>query len=480
MLKERRRTNKIAFVAIDYCLIMLSWWVAYQMRKNIEWPSPFIVKQANMVWYGYLALLGSFVHTIIFLGINLYSGRREQRFFREIQRIVLGSGLNLMAMLAVIFFARPISYSRGLIFYQFIAVIILVSLGHLAGRRILQKLRARGYNIRNVLIAGSGNAAWRFYQRIISRPEYGYRVVGVLGDAEAYQERFATAGEGKTPPYLGHLGEFEPQISGEAGAGQGQVDMVVAALPPGEANFLPEIFRLCEFESIDLKIIPDYFDIITISGRVEEIDGLPVLSIRTVPLDKGYNWLIKRLFDVFFSLFVLIALSPVLLLLAILVKLSSPGPVFHLQERMGLDRRRFKMLKFRTMRVQTKEESGTMWTVKDDPRVTWIGGYLRRFSLDELPQFFNILVGHMSVVGPRAERPHFVEQFKSEVEGYMLRHRMKAGLTGWAQVNGLRGDTSIEERVRYDIYYIENWSLWFDLQICIKTLMVIFRDENAY
>jgi Undecaprenyl-phosphate glucose phosphotransferase len=473
MFKERGRRYKITFVLFDLAVICLSWYVAYVLRREIPWPSPFLIDDQKNLWYFYSAVFGSITHQLIFLGGNLYNYKREHNFALELKSLVLGSVFNLAFLLAIIFFFRPISYSRGFFIYQTVTVIVLVSISHYLIRRFLRSRSRQGKNVRHVLILGTSHAAVRFCEHMIGHPEFGYQVRGLVGPESGYREHCSSL----DLPWLGELDQYK-DIAHKLNE-DGQLDMVVAALPPEQFQILTSVYRFCEFESVDLKIIPDYLGVLSITGRVEEIEGLPVLSIRTVPLLRGYNWLLKRLFDIFFSLLAVLALLPVYVLIAVLIKLTSRGPVLLRQVRMGLDRKPFGMLKFRTMYEQTEEESDTVWGGADDPRRTWIGRYLRKFSLDETPQFLHVLFGQMSIVGPRPERPHFVEQFKHEVEGYMQRHRMKAGLTGWAQVNGLRGDTSIEERVKYDIYYIENWSIWFDIRICFHTVRILVKGENS-
>lgn len=251
-------------------------------------------------------------------------------------------------------------------------------------------------------------------------------------------------------------------------------------LEPSEGDHLKEVLDACDHEGIDLKIVPGFQEFIKARGRVEEMEGLPVISIRNIPIRLGYNKFIKRIFDLLFSVLFILFFSPFYLVMALLVKLTSRGPVFYYQERVGLDHRKFKMIKFRTMVVQAKSQSETTWTVQNDPRVTSVGKILRKLSLDETPQFFNVLFGDMSVVGPRPERPHFVEKFKNDHRHYMRRHAVKAGITGLAQIKGLRGDTSIDDRIAADIYYIENWSLWLDLKIILLTPFKGIMDKNAY
>jgi Undecaprenyl-phosphate glucose phosphotransferase len=257
------------------------------------------------------------------------------------------------------------------------------------------------------------------------------------------------------------------------------VDHVVLALAHEDYGRLGGLLDAVGDEPVTIHVVPDLFRFASLRGGVEEFEGMPFIHLRDSPLH-GWNQVAKRAFDIAFSLAVLIGLAPVLALLALGVKLASPGPVFYRQERMGLDGQRFRMLKLRTMRADAEAGTGPVWAARDDPRRVPYGALLRRFSLDELPQFWNVLRGEMSVVGPRPERPFFVEQFRRTVPGYMLRHKVKSGLTGWAQVNGLRGNTSLEKRIQYDLEYIERWSIWFDVKIIALTIARIVFERNAY
>jgi len=273
-------------------------------------------------------------------------------------------------------------------------------------------------------------------------------------------------------PILGRVADLPAIIE------QQHIDEVVIGIPDASHQELVHIISLCEREKISIKVFPDVFQIMATEVSVSDLGGLPLLTVRDVAL-RGWRLSLKRVFDLVFGGIALIIFSPLMILLAILIKLESPGPVFYIQERMGLDAKPFPMLKFRSMRTDA-EATGPGWTTADDPRKTRLGAIIRRISFDELPQFINVIRGDMSLVGPRPERPVYVEQFRQYIPRYMERHREKAGITGWAQVNGLRGDTSIVERTKYDLWYIENWSLWLDFKICVRTVFRIFGDHNAY
>ena len=289
-----------------------------------------------------------------------------------------------------------------------------------------------------------------------------------MGDAPNGEATFAGV------PVLGQISALEHIIEKK------YLDMVIICVSGNDLEELGQILHICEKAGIKTQIVPYYYQYIPATPYMDDLDGLPVIDIRHVPLDNMFKSILKRSFDICFALSAIIVTSPILLLSAILTKATSPGPIIFKQERVGLNRKNFSMYKFRSMRVQTDEEEQDKWTTKNDPRKTRWGTFMRKTSLDELPQFFNVLKGDMSIVGPRPERPYFVEQFKESIPRYMIKHQVRPGITGWAQVNGYRGDTSIKGRIKYDLYYIENWTFSFDLKIILLTIFKGFVNKNAY
>jgi Undecaprenyl-phosphate glucose phosphotransferase len=466
MLKERNQTFKMSFIALDFINALFSYTVAFFFRYLIQDPDGFYLKIIDINGYIFLGLLLSVTQIFSFVGTELYHPRRVLSFFEEFFSIIWGVILNLIIILALLFFFRDISFSRLVIMYYALFYIISTSTIHILFRSFLRSLRKKGYNLRKLLILGTGKNAIRIAGIVQKHSIYGYVVEGFLSSNEKEENiQF---------PILGKVEDISDILNSH------RVDLVIYALGSNDRNFLLESIDICDTEGIELKIVPEFSEFITARGRVEGMDGVPIITIKDIPLRNGYNRVIKRIFDFIFALLFILFFSPFYLLIALLVKITSNGPVFIKQERVGLDNKKFNMIKFRSMYVQQKSESDTKWTIKNDPRVTPIGGILRKLSLDETPQFFNVLLGDMSVVGPRPERPFYVEQFKNTHRGYMRRHIVKAGITGWAQVQGLRGDTSIQDRVDADIYYIENWSLFFDLKIIIMTPFVGFINKNAY
>jgi Undecaprenyl-phosphate glucose phosphotransferase len=372
-----------------------------------------------------------------------------------------------LILVAATFFLKPFEFSRVVILYFWIVSILSVSLIRGSFREVLRFMRRRGYNLRHILIVGEGALAHKVVERIRARPELGLRIVGLLvGDPRMV---------GKELEGLKALGTYE-----QAGAivEDLPIDRVFVAIPLEAYGRMEGILRSLEDGIADINVVPDLYQYMTLRGGVEEFDGLPLVSLQDSPT---YGWSLvgKRVMDIVLASAALLITWPFLLLFSAIIKLTSPGPVLYRQERMGLDGRVFQMLKFRSMQADAEGDTGPVWAMRGDERRTTIGTLLRHTSLDELPQLLNVLKGEMSLVGPRPERPVFIEEFRKQVPRYMLRHKVKAGITGWAQVNGWRGDTSIEKRIECDLFYIENWSLFFDLRILWLSLWRGFIHKNA-
>jgi len=335
-------------------------------------------------------------------------------------------------------------------------------------RLVLRSLRRRGRNLRHIAIVGAGTLGRTIAERLAEASWAGFRVVGFFDDNPATHGT-TVAGA----PVLGATDALPD------GLDRNGVDQVWIALPLRAEARIREILDLLQTETVDVRFVPDIYNFTLLHHSMTEIAGLPVINLTESPL-QGANAVIKAIEDFVLSSVILVLASPLLLIIALGVKLSSPGPVLYRQERVTWNGERFTMLKFRTMPVDAEAASGPVWADRSQARTTPLGAFLRRTSLDELPQFFNVLRGEMSIVGPRPERPEFVERFKQEVPRYMQKHLVKAGITGWAQVNDFRGNTDLRERIRYDLYYIENWSVWFDLRIIVLTLVHVFRSRHAY
>lgn len=423
----------------------------------------------------YLPTLILHVATVIaiFYIVRLYHLPRAIQRLDQAQKIV--SAVTVGAVLAfgiqaLIFKGTVLEadYPRSLFVYVWFFSALLVGAGREIYRLLRQWLRRRGLDRENLLVIGTGKIARDITGRIKQRPELGYQIVGVVSD------HARTRGSLSGVPIIGAYVDI-PRLIDEMA-----VEQVIIALPDALRSELVDLINLCQRGYVDIKVYPDMFAYMAGDLNVNELGGTPLITVRDIAL-RGWRLSLKRGLDVFGASAGLVLFSPLLLLTAAAVRLDSPGPVFHIQERMGLDGHPFPMIKFRSMRPDA-EAHGPGWTVADDPRRTRLGRIMRRTNWDEMPQLINVLLGHMSLVGPRPERPVYVYEFRERIPRYMERHREKAGMTGWAQVNGLRGDTSIAERTAYDLWYIENWSLWLDIKIILRTFMMIVlrTDKNAY
>ena len=335
-------------------------------------------------------------------------------------------------------------------------------------RTVMERRWRNGIGLKRILIAGTSDAARQIVDKMLQHGELGYRVLGFVDD-RASGDHIGYRGL----PLLGTLSEIDGVLRQE------NVDQLYVALPLSQHTKMLQLIEVANRECVDVKIVPDLLQVMALRARLEDLEGVPIININDVPL-QGFNSVVKRSIDIVIAGLALVALSLPFALISALVRVTSPGPALYRQERMGLDGRPFAVYKFRSMSMDAEKDTGPVWTRENDPRRTPIGRVLRRFSLDELPQLWNVLLGDMSLVGPRPERPFFVQQFKQHVPQYMLRHKVKSGMTGWAQVNGWRGDTSIEKRIEYDLYYIENWSVGLDFKILWLTVVRGFFHRHAY
>ncbi|MFH0990465.1 MAG: undecaprenyl-phosphate glucose phosphotransferase [bacterium] len=403
----------------------------------------------------------------LFNARSMYDSRRILYFSDEFFAIIRVVTIGMLIVMAAAFFYRAFSFSRIVFAILGFSAITFLALGRFLVLKFEQSWYARGRDIKNAIIVGTNATADRIFLKIRSNPFLGYRIDGYFATDD--QERLSS----QHAVFLGSVKSVPAYIRDH------QIDVVLIALNYKEYPVLYELVEECEGLNTEIMMVPDLLELMTSQVRIKELEGIPFIKIKTIPLTT-WNRIIKSVFDLLFSAIVIILVSPIILLIALLIKLSSKGPVFYRQERVGLDGDPFQLIKFRTMRIDAEQTTGPVWASKNDPRTTGIGKFLRRFSLDELPQLFNVLQGEMSIVGPRPERTFFVEQFKKQIPKYLDRHRMKTGMTGWAQVNGLRGNAPIEERTKFDIYYIENWSLVFDIKIILKTIRTVLFGEDAY
>jgi Undecaprenyl-phosphate glucose phosphotransferase len=469
VLKQHHQIFQGFFFVADMAIVTAAWILAYYLR--FEW-GPISAPKGVPPMTNYLPML-LFIWVIwgtLLRGFGLYHITRGTQAIHETSRVAQASTLSVLVFMAVafLFWEKDYSFSRGVFFYFWVLAVVMLVAERLVLRQILAVFRARGFNLRHVLIVGSGELAQTVARKIAEHPGLGFTVRGFLA---ARPEEVGQTLEGSRV-----IGTY-PDV--QAILEQNGIDQVMIALPLESITSLEEILRRIGPSMVDIKVIPDIYKFISLRGGIEDFDGLPVVSLLDTPLG-GWNELVKRAVDFMLATSMLLVLSPLFVLIALVIKLSSRGPVFYRQERMSLDGRTFFVWKFRTMKVGAEDETGAVWASPDDPRRTGLGAWLRRTSLDELPQLFNVLRGEMSLVGPRPERPVFIQQFRQNIPKYMLRHKVRAGMTGWAQVHGLRGNTSVEQRIRYDLYYIENWSLGLDFKILWLTLFRGFTNPNAY
>ena len=462
MLKAHSRLVENLALVGDLCLIAVCWVLAYWIRFHLM----HVTDVPPFRDYALQLIPILVVWGIAFRTFDLYRPKRLGSHVSEWIDVAKASLLGALILVSIMTFVfRGYEYSRLVILLFLAESIVTVSVARAALREVLRFARRHGYNLRYAIVVGGGEPAAEVLRVLNRRRDVGIFVLGLLSDKKEVPENVR---------WLGGIEDVRTVLDRQ------QVDIVFIALPHADASRLTSVLSGIGDDPIAIHLVPDVFSLVPARGGVEEFEMIPFIHLRESRL-YGWNRVLKRGFDLLFGAVGLAIVAPVMLAIGVALKLTSPGPVLYQQERMSVDGRRFKMLKFRTMRVNAEEETGPVWARPDDPRRTALGVFLRRTSLDELPQLFNVLRGEMSLVGPRPERPSFVEEFRRRVPGYMLRHKVKAGITGWAQINGWRGNTSIERRIECDLYYIERWSLGFDLKILLQTLWYGFRiNRNAH
>ncbi|MFQ5645771.1 MAG: undecaprenyl-phosphate glucose phosphotransferase [bacterium] len=469
MLRRHSDLFLSIFIVNDLVINSASWIGAYYFRFYsglIPLHSPEIPPADQ---YLLLLIPLSLIWWLVFRRNLLYEPRRGRSLVSEFLAVFRSVTFGIIILNGLVFYYRSFSFSRVMMLTFYILNITLLAVSRVFLRQFLKEIRKKGYNQRAMLIIGAGETGGAVNQKIRDLPGMGYRVIGYLDDNPKLAGR--EIGESRV---IGSLADLKKLIS------ESNIDEIVITLPLSAHEKIVEVIRLAKKEGVRLQIVPDLFEVITHQASIDDLDGIPLIGLSSSPLERLENRYLKRGEDIVISLISLVIFGPIMLMAAALVKLSSRGPVLFRQERVGLDHRPFNVLKFRTMKVDAEATTGPVWASKDDDRCTTLGAYLRKTSLDELPQLFNVLKGDMSLVGPRPERPHFVNQFKEEIEDYMQRHHVKTGITGWAQVNGWRGNTSIRKRIEYDNYYIQNWSPALDIKILWLTIWKGFRNKHAY
>jgi len=458
-------------IIVDAIAIFAAFLFSYYIRFDFApFAKLFPVTKGVPEPVGYIefALIIIPIWLLVFHSRKMYRIRRNVFVLDELFVIIKCVTIGMLFAMGLVFLLKgDFPYSRLVFALIWIISIILITIGRYFTLKFEKNLYNKGVGLNKAAILGTNEMAENIYERFSKDKFTGYDVLGYF-DYEHSGENFI---EGKLR--LGELKDIPDKIR------ELNIDKIFISIPSSRHDILEELFRICEGINIEFMYTPDFVDMITSRLKIEEVDGIPFMKLKKIPMN-AWNRLMKRTFDIVFSLLFIFILSPVLLIISILVKATSKGPLFYRQERVGLDGNKFMILKFRSMRVDA-EKGGPQMAKRDDDRYTPIGEFIRKYSLDELPQFFNVLGGNMSIVGPRPEREYFINSMKESIKRYLERHRVKCGITGWAQVNGARGsDSSMQKRIDYDIYYIENWSIAFDLKIIFKTLKEVFFSERAF
>ena len=452
---------------VDTIVLVISYFLAWMIRF-VGPMAATAVRTRSFQQYMMMLILIIPVYLLLYQAFTLYTPMRMQGRRLVLANIIKANSLGLLILMFTFYMVNEGDYSRSTYIMFYVINIILQWCTRMLIFTLLRDMREKGLNQKQMICVGYSRAAEEYIDRVLANPQWGYVIRGILDD------NVPAGTEYRGIKVLGRIANLNIILP------ENRLDEIAITLGLSEYYRLEEIVALCEKSGVHTKFIPDYNKIIPTKPYTEDILGLPVINIRYVPLNNTFNALIKRAMDIVGSIVGIIVTSPLMILMCLIIKLTSPGPLIYKQERVGLHNQTFWMYKFRSMEVQPEAEEKKAWTVKNDPRVTPIGKFMRHTSIDELPQLFNILKGNMSLVGPRPERPFFVEKFREEIPRYMVKHQVRPGLTGWAQVNGYRGDTSIRKRIECDLYYIENWSIGLDIKIIFLTFFKGFINKNSY
>ena len=467
MIKENQKALNIVLVLIDVLVVILSLLCSFWLRFKTTLFGPI---GGHLGFFNYLLFLTFAVipvYLILYFAVGLYKPRRTYKnIFSEATQIIKVNILAFFALVSILYIISQPDFSRIMLFLLAVIGTFFGIIERFIIRSILKNLRVNNKNLKHILIVGDIDLAFSFARIIRDNPYLGFVVSGFLGRSDHIGREI----EGSK--IIGGFKDIDQILENN------RYDRVVLAIPLKYYYKINELVESCERVGIKAEIIPDYIRYFPAQPSVDMIEDIPIINIRYVPLDDSFNKFLKYTSDYIISIIAIIITLPIMIITAIAIKITSPGPIIFKQERMGYNGKIFMMYKFRSMKVQDPGEEKSEWTTRDDPRKTRVGDLIRRTSIDELPQFFNVLKGDMSVVGPRPERPYFVDQFKETIPKYMVKHQVKPGLTGWAQIHGCRGDTSIKKRIEYDIEYVENWHMGLDLAIMIKTALK--KNPNAY
>ncbi len=469
MIKDNQKYFNRLHLLVDAVIVAISYLLAWYIKFCTIFADtePGVGALDTRIYFSYLYFVVP-EYIILYYFFNMYAPKRATRRKYELEGIIKANTVGITLFIVFLYLVKQEHFSRFMMGAFFVINIAFTIICRTLIRNTLLYFRKKGYNLKYILLIGYSRAAEEYITRINANPQWGYVVRGILDD------RVPSGTIYKGVKVVGRIANIKYILP------ENKLDEIAITLALKDYDHLEYIVDLCEKSGVHTKFIPDYNSLVPSHPYTEDLMGLPVINIRYVPLTNTLNWVSKRAVDIIGASLGILISSPVMLLAALAVRLTSRGPVIFKQERVGLHNKTFKMYKFRTMEVQKPTAEQKAWTVKDDPRVTKVGKFLRCTSLDELPQLFNILVGEMSLVGPRPERPLFVEKFKEEIPRYMIKHQVRPGLTGWAQINGYRGDTSIRKRIEYDLFYIENWTMSLDIKIMFLTIFKGFINKNAY
>ena len=474
MIKDNQNNLNKLHVVIDAALIVAAYFLAYPLRFYLL---PKIIKLFEIAPGERFLSFTQYSRNVIFLVpgylliynmVGLYRPKRTHSSLKTVGSLINANILGIFYFSFLIYIEKEENISRLFYFvFGFLSLFFGIAF-RMVLVKILRMMRKRGRNIKHVLMVGYSRTTEGFIDRVKANPEWGYHLYGILADTMMAGTRY------KGVEVLGPILELDEYIENN------DFDEIVITLGINKYDMLEKIVDICEKSGVHTKFVPDYGNMISTVPYIEDLYGLPVINIRNVPLTNTANVIFKRMFDLVFGTLALALFAIPMIIVAVIIKCTSKGPIIFSQVRVGKHGREFKMYKFRSMYVEDPEKEKTEWTTRRDSRVTPIGRFIRKTSLDETPQLFNVLAGSMSLVGPRPERPQFVEKFKEEIPRYMIKHQVRPGMTGWAQINGYRGDTSIKKRIEHDLYYIENWTLWLDIKILFLTIFKGFINRNAY
>ena len=467
MIKENQRLLNIILVLVDILVIVMSLVCSFWLRFHTTLFGPIGGHLSLQSYLLFLVFAVIPTYLILYFAFGLYKPRRTYKnIFSEATQIIKVNIVAFFVLVSILFIINEPDFSRIMLILLSVIATFLGIIERFIIRSFLKRIRVNNRNLKHILIVGDNELAYSFAEKIHNNPYLGFVVTGFLGRSEHIGMKKSGS------EVIGAFKDLDDVLE------KNRFDRVVLAIPLKYYYRINELVESCERVGIKAEIIPDYIRYFPAQPSVDMIEDIPIINIRYVPLDDEFNKFLKYCSDYIISIIAIIITSPIMILTAIAIKLTSRGPIIFKQERIGHNGKPFMMYKFRSMKVQDPNEEKSEWTTKDDPRKTLVGNFIRKTSIDELPQFFNVLKGNMSVVGPRPERPYFVEQFKKDVPKYMVKHQVRPGITGWAQIHGCRGDTSIKKRIEYDIEYVENWHMGLDLAIMIKTALK--KNPNAY